>query len=152
MLQYQSTLTGLFRYFNEVILLRRLYNWDFVFDKNDDQIEHQKLAKSFIDFLYSPQKLFETNKSLKIRGYEKFGDKRVITSADIMRIKRTKISLLDTYRICTGHFEKMSGIYLMKDARERFFLFSPQDMNPATARILYDSYSGCDTPPTYIQE
>lgn len=132
--------------------MRRLYNWDFVFDKNDNPIEHKELAKSFIDFLYSSQKLFKTTKSLKIRGYEKFGDKRIIASANIIRIKRAKISLLDTYRICTEHFEKMRGIYFVEDAKERFFLFSPQDMNPTTARILYDSYNGYNTSSAYIQE
>ena len=133
--------------------MRRLISWDFVFDKNDSPIEHQKLAKSFIDFLYSPQKLFKTTSSFKIRGSEKFGGKYIITSANIMRIKRpSRLSIMDTYRICTEHFEKMCGVYLLEDAKGSFFLFSPKDMQPTTARILYDSYNDHTTPPTYIQE
>lgn len=133
--------------------MKRLKNWDFVFDKNDSPIEHRKLAKSFVDFLYGYQDFFKVNGSLKIRGSEDFGSRRVITSADIVYIKRpSKIGIVDTYRICTEHFEKMRGVYMLKDAKESLYLFSPQDMQSTTANILYNSYNGYTTTSTYIQE
>ena len=136
-----------------MILLKKLVNWDFIFDKNASPTEHQKLAKSFIDFLYSSKEVFRTNNFFKIKGFEKSGNKRVITSANIIRIKRpSRQSIMDTYRICTEHFEKMCGVYLIEDAKGSFFLFSPKDMQATTARILYDSYNGRTTPPTCIQE
>ncbi len=134
-------------------MLKRLKNWDFVFDKNDSPIEHQRLAKSFVKFLYGYQDSFRTNGFFKIRGFEDFGSKRTITSANIIRIKRpSRLSIIDTYRICTEHFEKMCGVYLLEDAKGSFFLFSPKDMQTATARILYESYNGYSITPTYIQE
>ena len=133
--------------------MKRLKNWDFVFDKNDSPIEHRKLAKSFVSFLYGYQHFFRVNGFFKIRGFEDFGSKRIITSANISYIKRpAKLSVVDTYRICTDHFEKMRGVYLLKDVKGRFFLFSPQDMQSTTANILYNSYNGYATPSTYIQE
>ena len=116
-------------------------------------MEHQRLAKSFVDFLYGPEEIFKANVFFKIRGSEDYGSKRIIRSANILRIKRpARLSIVDTYRICTKHFEKMRAVYLLEDVKGSFFLFSPQDMQSATARILYDSYNDHDTPPTYIQE
>ena len=133
--------------------MKRLKNWDFVFDKNDSPIEHRRLAKSFVNFLYGYQDFFKVNGAFKIRGSEDFGSRRVITSADIVYIKRpSKIGIVDTYRICTEHFEKMRGVYMLKDAKESLYLFSPQDMQSTTACILYDSYNGYTTTSTYIQE
>ena len=133
--------------------MKKLKNWDFVFDKNDNPIEHQRLAKSFVNFLYGYQDFFRVNGLFKIRGSEDFGSKRIVTSANIVYIKRpSKLSIMDTYRICTEHFEKMRGDYLAKDTKDNFYLFSPQDMQSTTARILYDSYNGYITPPTYVQE